>query len=284
MATNLPNVPLILGGHSFFSGMGNDPVPSEAEQQAVVAACLDHGIVWFDTTHQPERVQLGKALKALGRRREAKIIAWNFLQDLSGWQPGEKLDRPIEYKPEHLDQLRRELQTDYIDGLVIHELDPGTPDQRGRMEDLARTWQAKGQIGEMGIWAPGEDAEQRFGRNSSYSFAVRPYSVKSREAAPAFAACKRLGWQNYACSPFVRGWELDKMVEKALKLESGREPETRARLADLMLRFSLFEPSVDKLITAIRRVEWVERNVASAARGPLTPDEHSWLDRVWQTE
>lgn len=279
----MTELPLILGGHTFFSGLGNDPVPTEEAQRDIVAACLDAGIVWFDTTHQPERARLGKALRALGRRDEARIIAWNFLQDLSGWTPGAPLDRPVEYRPEHLDQIRRELQTDFIDGLVIHELDGGTIDQRRRMEDLAREWQARGYVRDIGIWAPGDDAPARFGHSSPYGFTVRPYNVKSREALSAFAACRSLGWKNYACSPFIRGWELDTMVEKALEKDGGEEPEVRARLADLMLRFSLYAPNVDRLITAIRRVEWVERNAASARKGPLTDDERHWLESLHAT-
>ncbi len=70
-------MPLILGGHSFISQLGNDPPASEQEQHKIVETCLDHGIRWFDTTYQPERVALGNVLHALGRRGEAKILAWS---------------------------------------------------------------------------------------------------------------------------------------------------------------------------------------------------------------
>ena len=58
----MTSTPLILGGHSFIQQLGNDPQPSEATQLAIVAACLDQGITWFDTTYQPERLaRLGPA-------------------------------------------------------------------------------------------------------------------------------------------------------------------------------------------------------------------------------
>ena len=75
---NKATVPLVLGGHSFIQQLGNDPAPDVDEQIEIVSTCLDAGITWFDTTYQPERVALGTVLKALGRRDEATIIAWNF--------------------------------------------------------------------------------------------------------------------------------------------------------------------------------------------------------------
>jgi aryl-alcohol dehydrogenase-like predicted oxidoreductase len=72
------NSRLILGGHSFIAQLGSDPAPDEKTQDAIVSACLDSGITVFDTTCQPERVALGSALKRLGRRDEAELIAWNF--------------------------------------------------------------------------------------------------------------------------------------------------------------------------------------------------------------
>ena len=99
---------------------------------------------------------------------------------------------------------------------------------------------------------------------------VRPCNVTTPDAAPAFAACKALGWETLACSPFVRGWELDKVAGKA----GGMAKED---VADLMLRYSLFAPSVDRLIVAMRRPEWAARNVASWRRGPLTTAEQERL-------
>ena len=100
---------------------------------------------------------------------------------------------------------------------------------------------------------------------------VRPRNVTNADDAdPAFAACKRLGLRTLACSPFVRGRWLDKLVAHA---GEGR----RARIADAMLRFSLFGENVDGLIVGIRKPEWVAANVAAAARGPLSEDERNWL-------
>ena len=55
-------LPLMLGGHSFVQQLGNDPIPDPGAAVEVVAACLDAGIRWFDTTFRPERIALGAAL------------------------------------------------------------------------------------------------------------------------------------------------------------------------------------------------------------------------------
>lgn len=263
-------IPLVLGGHSFISQLGSDPLASERTQIEIVEACLDNGICWFDTTYQPERIALGRALKALGRRHQAKIIAWNFFADFG---PGDEVGGPSTYQPHHIDLMLEQLETDYIDRLVVHAM--GDEEENRRQEALAQTWQAKGYVGSLGVWHPGQDALEQYGTRNPYSFMVRPYSVTTPDAAPAFAACKQLGWENLACSPFKRGWEVDRLVERA-------GPASRARLVDHMLRYSVFQPNVDRLIVAMRKTDWVRANVDSYQRGPLAADERWWLEGVCQ--
>src|SRR5690242_2627120 len=90
-------MPLILGGRSFISQLGNDPPASEEEQQQIVQACLENGIRWFDTTYRPERIALGKVLDVLGMRSEANILAWNFFTDFSF---GDHRGKAEYYRPE----------------------------------------------------------------------------------------------------------------------------------------------------------------------------------------
>jgi aryl-alcohol dehydrogenase-like predicted oxidoreductase len=265
----------VLGGHTFIEQLGNDPASGEREQAAIVEACLDHGITWFDTTYQPERVALGRALKALGRRDEATILAWNFFTDFG---PGQPVGGPDAYQPHHLALLLDQLQTDRIDGLVVHPVTD--PRQNQAQLDLARAWQAAGAVRLLGTWHPGVDAESAFEADNPYQFMVRPLNTTTRDAGPAFAAARRLGWQTLACSPFARGWELDRLAANALRQGAASEEQARARLADHMLRNSLHHPDVDRLIVAMRKPEWVARNAASARAGPLSDDERAWLLRV----
>jgi hypothetical protein len=106
---------------------------------------------------------------------------------------------------------------------------------------------------------------------------VRPYNVTTPDAAESFATAKRLGLETLACSPFVRGWELDKLLGRALERIDGNRAALLTRLADHMLRYSLFAENVDRLIVSIRKPAYVAANAASAARGPLADDQRQWL-------
>ncbi|MCC7145100.1 MAG: aldo/keto reductase [Phycisphaeraceae bacterium] len=269
---------LILGGHSFIAQLGNEPLADPDTQTALVQACLDQGLTTFDTTYQPERVALGKALAALGRRREARIIAWNFFVPFAPDTPAQALGGPAAYEPHHLDQMLAELQTDFIDHLVVHAVGHAAKDA-GQL-DLARSWQSAGRVGDLGTWHPEPDFSRQFAppQTNPFAFMVRPCNVNTPNAPAAFAAAKQAGWHTFACSPFVRGWEMD----KRLQLAQARQPAAssdalRARLADHMLRYSLFFPHVDRLIVAMRRPEWVAVNIQNAAAGPLDEAQTAWL-------
>ncbi|HYB41637.1 MAG TPA: aldo/keto reductase [Candidatus Methylomirabilis sp.] len=269
------DVPLVLGGHSFISQLGNDPPASEPEQRAIVAACLDGGIRWIDTTYQPERVALGRVLEALGRRGEATILAWNFFTHFS---PGDSVGGPAPYRPGHIDLILEQLRTSFVDCLVLVPL-PDVDENR-RQEELMREWQRRGYVRSLGLWIEDPALIGRYRAGDPFRLAIRPFNVATGEVAPVFRACKASGWETVATSPFFRGWELDKVLAAAAARGHGEAGALRPVLADLMLRFSLFHAEVDRVIVAMRRVEWIARNLASVSRGRLTDEEHRRLRRL----
>lgn len=270
------DLPLGLGGHTFIEELGNDPPLSHDEAVDVVEACLDNGVTFFDTTYTQERVRLGDALHELGRRDEATIVAWNFF--------GSVHSNPIPYKEGHIDAILSELRTDFVDRLVVHppyeDDETATDADHQRGLGIAEGWVEEGLVGELGTWWPGPDADREYGEDNPFSFMVQPYNVDTEDAAESFAAAKRLGWETVAVTPFVRGWKLDEMVAAAGELSDDPEPDLRSRLADHMLRYSLFQPDVDRLVVGMRKVEWVGRNVESVERGPLSDEEEEWLFSV----
>ena len=225
--------------------MGNDPIPGYADQLAVVSACLDNGISWFDTTYRPERLALGRILKELGRRDEATIIAWNFFTDFG---PEGDVGGLAYYRDHHIRRMLDDLGTDHIDCQVVHDLDD--PGENLRQTELAVSWQE----------------QALFGSDNPYEFMVKPYNLAASAGASAFVAGKALGWKTLACSPFVRGRELERLRNLS---RDGHGDDIAAK----MLRFSLFQPFVDRLVVSMRRVQWVERNIAAARQGPLTEEE-----------
>ena len=271
----MTEIPLILGGHSFISQLGSDPAASEQVQRTIVESCLDNGIRWFDTTYQPERVALGTLLHALGRRREATIFAWNFFTD---FVPGEPVGEASYYAPGHIDMILEQLRTDYVDCLVIVPLDDA--EKNRQQEELALDWKNKGYVRSLGLWIRDTAIVDRRRDENPFRFAIRPFNVTTAADASIFAACKAAGWETLATSPFFRGWELDRIVTEAGAHGYGDAATLRALLADLMLRFSLFQGGIDRLIVAMRKPEWIRRNLESVARGPLTAHDHRKLQRL----
>ena len=267
-------MPLILGGHSFISQLGNDPPVSQRDQLRIVETCLDHNIRWFDTTYQPERIGLGNLLRTLGRRSEATILAWNFFTDFS---PDDPVGKPDYYRPHHIDVILEQLRTDHVDCLVVISLDD--PEENQRQEELLIEWRKKGYVRSLGFWIQDPATIEQFRHDNPFRFAIRPFNITTDEAAPIFAACKMSGRETLATSPFVRGWELDRMIAAASA--HGWDVETlRPAIADLLLRFTLFQRDVDRVIIGMRKIEWIKRNVESVSKGPLTADENLNLQNL----
>jgi aryl-alcohol dehydrogenase-like predicted oxidoreductase len=135
------DIPLVLGGHSFISQLGNDPPASEKQQLAIVESCLDGGITWFDTTYQPERPALGNALRALGRRDEATILAWNFFTDFS---PDGHVGGPEYYRPGTSTSSWSSSRPRTWTALIVVPVDD--PEENQRQQELLVEWQRKGYV------------------------------------------------------------------------------------------------------------------------------------------
>jgi aryl-alcohol dehydrogenase-like predicted oxidoreductase len=268
-------IPLILGGHSFISQLGNDPPVSDRDQHRIAESCLDHGIQWFDTTYQPERIALGKVLRAIGRRNEAKIIAWNFFTDFSAGDEPTGLER---YQPHHIQTILEQLRIDYVDCLVLIPSDD--PAENRPQVELLVDWQRKGYVRSLGLWTQDAQAIEQFRNDNPFRFAIRPFNITTTDAALVFAACKLAGWETVATSPFRRGWELDNIVAAGVARGYGDAQTLRPVVADLMLRFALFQRDIDRVIVGIRKIEWIEPNLESVSKGPLTAEEHRWLQNL----
>jgi aryl-alcohol dehydrogenase-like predicted oxidoreductase len=273
---SISDIRLALGGHSFITQLGNDPPASEQEQCAIVETCLNCGIRWIDTTYQPERIALGNVLRQLGRRGETSILAWSFFKDFTSADP---VGEPECYQPGHIDIILEQLRTDHVDCLVVI---PVKDSDRDRQQiELAIEWRNKGYARSLGVWAEnfsGSDMERY--RQKTFRYAVLPVNIRARTAAATLTACKKIGLETFATSPFFRGWELERMVGEASAHNYDNRDALLRRLADLMLRFSLFHPNVDRLIVGMRRLDWIDRNLESVSRGPLSAEEYRWLRRL----
>ena len=266
----------MLGGHSFISQLGNDPPASKQEQYAIVESCLNCGIRWFDTTYQPERVALGEVLYKLERRAQATILAWSFFRNFSANEP---VGEPECYRSGHIELILEQLRTNYLDCLVVMPVKD--PDRNRLQIELAIEWRKKGYVRSLGLWTADLAVIEPYQENKSFQLAIQPFNITTPPAALTLAACKKIELETLVTSPFFRGWELERMVAEGCARGYGDRQELFQRIADLLLRFSLFHPDVDLVIVGIRKVAWIMRNVESVSRGALTVDEERWLRRLY---
>lgn len=266
-ATTSGRSKLGLGGHSYIQELGNDPQPSFEEQCELVSACLDSGVTFFDTTYFQERVALGKVLEGLGRRDEVEIAAWNFFKqsgkedELVGWTP---------YEPHHIDLMLGELQTDRVDLLVVHAEEDEAGLRRGL--DLAGEWVRAGKARTVALGMADLRSLRALPEGRPVSHAFAPYNAFNRGALPAFEEAKRMGLTVVAMSPFIRGWKLDEIGED------------KAVVADILLRWVASQEVVDRVVVSMRKAEWVNANLRSVERGPLSTEEQGrlagWIERA----
>lgn len=125
--------PIGLGCMSMTSGHYNPPRP-KGEMVKVIRGAVDQGVTFFDTAEYygpfTNEEVVGEALKSV---RDQVVIATKFGFQFDGNQPTGRNSKP-EHIREAVDGMLRRLQTDYIDLLYLHRLDPEVP-----VEDVAGT-------------------------------------------------------------------------------------------------------------------------------------------------
>ncbi|TBL79894.1 aldo/keto reductase [Paenibacillus thalictri] len=256
-----------LGGHSFIEQLGNDPKASFEEQCAIVSACLDRGISLIDTTYYQERVALGNVLRQLNRRGEARIVAWNFFK-----QPGKERDlvEPTRYEPHHIDTMLAELQTDYIDILVVHTHEDA--DKLRYELGLAKQWMAEGKVKQAALGMVKPEHLQLLPEGHPVSCILAPYNAFNQAAMETFEQARSMNMEVIALSPFIRGYKLDEIGENT------------AEVSEILLRWVASQELVGHVIVSMRKKDWVLANLEAERHGALSEEDqrrlNSWIDRL----
>jgi aryl-alcohol dehydrogenase-like predicted oxidoreductase len=177
----------------------------ESESIATIHRALELGVTLFDTAeaygpfHNEEL--LGRALKG---RRESAAIATKF-----GWRFDNGKIAGLDSRPEHVREavegsLRR-LQTDYIDVLYQHRIDPQVPVEEtvGAMADLVRAGKARF----LGLSEAGEVNIRRAHSVHPISVLQSEYSLWERNLEPTIIPLLReLGIGLAPYCPLGRGF------------------------------------------------------------------------------
>jgi aryl-alcohol dehydrogenase-like predicted oxidoreductase len=182
--------------------------PSDDEQSiATIRRAYELGVTFFDTaelygmgTGSNEQL-LGRAVKDF---RDKVILATKFGFDLSGNQPGGLDSRP-EHIREVVENSLRYLQTDHIDVLYQHRVDPNVP-----IEDVAGTVKNlidAGKVRFFGLSESGSDIIRRAHAVQPVSVLQTEYSIFEREVESAvLPVIRELGIGFVAYSPLGRGF------------------------------------------------------------------------------
>jgi aryl-alcohol dehydrogenase-like predicted oxidoreductase len=178
----------------------------------LIRAAVDRGITFFDTAEMygpfTNEELVGEALKNV---RNDVVIATKFGFDIvDGVQKG------LNSRPEHIKEVAdaslKRLQTDRVDLLYQHRVDPNVPieDVAGAVKDLID----EGKVLHWGLSEPGVETIRRAHAVHPLTAIQNEYSLWTRnpEQGP-LAACEELGIGFVPFSPLGRGFLTGKIDE-----------------------------------------------------------------------
>lgn len=220
MLGSLEVSPIGLGCMSMTSGHYNPPRPKD-EMVKVIREAVDQGVTFYDTAEYygpfTNEEVVGEALKPV---RDQVVIATKFGFQFEGDQPTGRNSKP-EHIREAVDGMLRRLQTDYIDLLYLHRLDPEVP-----VEDVAGTVKELIQAGKARHFGVSELSPETLRK----AHAVQPiaalqsqYSLIERVPENQILdTCEELGIGFVPWGPVVRGFLTDKFNEYSRFSEDSR--------------------------------------------------------------
>ncbi|MCK9495691.1 MAG: aldo/keto reductase [Dehalococcoidia bacterium] len=293
-----------LGTNNFGQRM-KDP----ADAAAVVHACLDEGINFFDTAdvyggRGPSEEFLGKALKS---HRQDAVIATKFASPMGeGPMTSGGSRRWIMQAVE--DSLRR-LETDYIDLYQVHRPDPNTPEEetlralddlvtQGKVRYLGNSNYSGWQIANSHWIAQTRGFAPFISAQNEYSLLNRRVEAEIVPAAqqfglgvlPFFPLASGLLTGKYrrnadapegtrlASGPMADRMLTDKNFDTVEALEEFATQRGHT-LLELAFSWLATQPHVGSVIAGATRPEQVKANAAAAA-WRLTPEEMAEVDQI----
>ncbi|HET7187106.1 MAG TPA: aldo/keto reductase [Gemmatimonadaceae bacterium] len=222
----------------------------ERESIATIHRAIELGCTFLDTAEAygpySNEELLGRALKAIAGGRDGVVIAtkFGFKFDKAGVIAG------MDSRPEHIrgvvDASLRRLQTDHIDLLYQHRVDPAVPIEEvvGTMADLVR----EGKVRFLGLSEAGEKTIRRAHAVHPISALQSEYSLWERNLEPRIIPVLReLGIGLVPFAPLGRGF-LTGSVKRAEEY-----PESDFRRNDPRYQGSNFDSNV-RAASAVREL------------------------------
>lgn len=297
-----------LGLMGMSQAYGTDEERDEQESIATIHRAIELGVTFFDTAevYGPfvNEELLARAIR--GMQRDRFVIATKFGFKIEGGRSVGVDSRPAHIR-EAVDGSLRRLQTDYIDLLYQHRVDPSVPieDVVGVMEELVRA----GKVRFLGLSEAGEKTIRRAHAVHPISALQSEYSLWERNLEPQIIPLLReLGIGLVPFAPLGRGF-LAGSVKRAEEYPEGdfrrndpryqganfdanmraasavRDLATRkgATPAQIALAWLLHKGDDLVPIPGTKRRKYLEENVA-ASDIRLTPNEMATLDSALSPE
>lgn len=208
--------------------------PPEADAIALIRAAFDRGVTLFDTAeaYGPfiNEALLGKAVAPF---RDKVMIATKFGFDIDQ-QTGAR-SGGLNSRPEHIqtvvEAMLKRLQTDRIDLLYQHRVDPDVP-----MEDIAGAVKAlieAGKVKHFGLSEPSVESLRRAHAVQPVTALQNEYSLWTRDVEKngALDACEELGIGFVPFSPLGAGFLTGK-IDATTQLAPGDFRAMSPRFAD----------------------------------------------------
>jgi aryl-alcohol dehydrogenase-like predicted oxidoreductase len=194
----------------------------ERESIATIHRAIELGVTFFDTAEvygpYTNEELLARALGKLERRRDRVVIATKFGFKIENGAMAGLDSRPAHIREAVESSLRR-LQTDHIDLLYQHRVDPSVPieDVVGAMADLVR----EGKVRFLGLSEAGEKTIRRAHAVHPISALQSEYSLWERNLEPRIIPLLReLGIGLVPFAPLGRGF-LTGSVKRAEEYPEG---------------------------------------------------------------
>lgn len=209
-----------LGCMSMTSGSYNPP-RDKSEMVEVIRGAVDQGITFFDTAEVygpfSNEIYVGEALKPV---RNKVVIASKFgFKFVDGKRAGN--DARPENIRKAVDGMLKRLQTDYIDLLYLHRIDPEVPveDVAGVVKDLI----ASGKARHFGLSEVSPQTLRRAHAVQPVTALQSEYSLVQRVPEnQVLDTCEELGIGFVPWGPVCRGFLADKFNEFTLFSEKSR--------------------------------------------------------------
>ncbi|MDR8392654.1 aldo/keto reductase [Aliifodinibius sp. S!AR15-10] len=223
MLGDLEVSPIGLGCMSMKSGSYNPPRDNK-EMIPVIRGAVERGVTFFDTAEVygplTDEELVGEALKPV---RDQVAIATKFGFDVS--EDGDWSINGRNSKPAHIrktvDEMLKQLQTDYIDLLYCHRIDPEVPieDMAGAVGDLID----EGKVRHFGLSEAAPDTVRRAHSVQPIAALQTQYSLLERfPENKVLDTCEELGIGFVPWGPVGRGFFADKFNEYSRFSENSR--------------------------------------------------------------